>query len=263
METQHRLEGSRLVNLMPFVCMPERISVVRLKTALRFRPPGVALAQAGTFIHNGDEIWSFTPLRTLERAFGAMFDASLSQAHARPEIEADTAGRKIMSWLLRKHFERYLDRFSAMGLFVEGDANAPRVYFRGMEGRASTISYKTRDQLEVSRNVVVQRCGGRRPWFKNEGLGYRAVTLGGVWGMAIEPFYIFTGVDAKKPLPYAAQIERLSRWNGRDAKTGNGHLTFWEDFLTLGAPIADLREDAVDNLLLGRSLLQLPRQMAS
>ena len=38
--------------------MPDRLSVVRLKTALRFRPPGVDLARAGIFIHNGDEIWS-------------------------------------------------------------------------------------------------------------------------------------------------------------------------------------------------------------
>jgi hypothetical protein len=79
----------------------------------------------------------------------------------------------------------------------------------------------------------------------------------------IEPFYIFTGADAKKPLPYAAQIERSSRWNGRDAKTGNGHLAFWEDFLTMGAPLADLREKEINDLLLGRSLLQLPRQIAS
>jgi hypothetical protein len=261
METQHRLDGSALVNLLPFVALPERISIARLRTALRFRPPGVSLGQAGVFIHNGDEIWSFTPLPTLARALGAMLDPALSRSTTRLEIETSGAGRKVMSWLLRKHFERYLERFDAKGLFIEGDANAPRAYFHGM-GRASTISYRNRAQIEVLRNVVVQRCGGRRPWFKNEGLGYRVVTLGGVWGVAIEPFYIFTGADAKKPLPYAAQIERSSRWNGRDAKTGTPHLTFWEDFLTLGEPLADLRQDGADSLLIGRSLLQLPRQVA-
>jgi hypothetical protein len=80
--------------------------------------------------------------------------------------------------------------------------------------------------------------------------------------VAIEPFYIFTGADAGKPLPYAAQIERSARWNGRDARTGASHLAFWEDLLTLGAPLADLRQDQVDNLFLGRSLLQLPRRIA-
>jgi hypothetical protein len=262
METKHHLEGSRLVNFMPFVSMPEHVSVVRLKTALRFRPPGVALAQAGTFIHNGDEVWSFTPLPTLHQALEMMLDAPLSRSCTRAEVEVGATGRKVMSWLLRKHFERYLERFTGTGLFIEGDANAPRAYFHGAQGKPWTITYKTRDQVEASRNVVVQRCGGRRPWFKNEGLGYRVVVLGGVWGIAVEPFYIFTGADARKPLPYAAQIERSSRWNGRDAKTGDGHLAFWEDFLTLGAPLADLRDHEIDTLLLGRSLLQLPRQIA-
>jgi hypothetical protein len=262
METQHRLEGSRLLNFMPFVAMPERISVVRLGTALRFRPPGVTLAQAGTFIHNGDEIWSFTPLPSLMRAFGKMVEAPLCRSRARLEIEAGASGRKMVSWLLRKHFERYLARFSATGLVVEGVANGPRAYFQGAHGEPLTITYMTNGQIEDSRNVVVQRCGGRRPWFKNEGLGYRVVALGGVWGVAIEPFYIFTGPDAKKPLPYAAQIERSSRWNGRDAKTGNGHLAFWQDFLTLGSQLVDLRESEIDDLLLGRSLLDLPRQIA-
>jgi hypothetical protein len=261
METNHRLEGSELVNLLPFVSLPERVSIARLRTALRFRPPGVALARAGTFIHNGDEIWSFTPLPVLTGALDAMLDPSLSRSLPRLAIEASADGRKVLSWLLRKRFERYLERFSAKGLFVEGDANAPRAYFHSA-GNASTISYRTRDGIDAPRNVVVQRCGGRRPWFKNEGLGYRVVALGGVWGMTIEPFYIFTGADAKKPLPYAAQIERSARWNGRDAKTGASHLLFWEDFLTLGAPLADLRQDEVDHLFLGRSLLQLPRQVA-
>src|SRR5271154_6910063 len=106
METTHHLEGSRLVNLLPFISMPERLSVARLKTALRLRPPGVDLAQAGTFIHNGDEIWSFTPLPVLAGALGPMLDAALCQSRPRLEIEATAAGRRLLSWLLRKHFER-------------------------------------------------------------------------------------------------------------------------------------------------------------
>jgi hypothetical protein len=227
METKHQVEASEIVNLLPFVSMPEQLSIVRLRTALRFKPASLDLARAGTFIHNGDEIWSFTPLPVLT--------ASL---------------------------ERYLLRFGAQGLFIEGDPNAPRAYFHGQDGKPRTISYTTRESAQASRNVVVQRCGGRRPWFKNEGLGYQVMALGGVWGVAIDPFYIFTGSDAKKPLPFAAQIERSNRWNGRDAKTGSGHLTFWEDFLTLGEPLVDLRQENVDNLFLGRSLLQLPRRSA-
>ncbi|MBV8963584.1 MAG: hypothetical protein JOY97_10885 [Hyphomicrobiales bacterium] len=262
METKHQAEASQIVNLLRFVSMPEQISIVRLRTALRFKPPSVALARAGTFIHNGDEIWSFTPLPILVSSLETILEPELSRSRPRFEIEAVGSGLKVLSWLLRKHFERYLLRFGAQGLFIEGDPNAPRAYFHGQEGKGRAISYPTRESAQASRNVVVQRCGGRRPWFKNEGLGYQVMALGGVWGVAIDPFYIFTGSDAKKPLPFAAQIERSTRWNGRDAKTGRSHLTFWEDFLTLGEPLVDLRQENVDNLFLGRSLLQLPRQLA-
>jgi hypothetical protein len=262
METKHQVEASEIVNLLPFVSMPEQLSIVRLRTALRFKPASLDLARAGTFIHNGDEIWSFTPLPALAASLEAIMDPGLSRSRPRLEIEAAAPGRKVLSWLLRKHFERYLLRFGAQGLFVEGDPNAPRAYFHGQDGKPRTISYTTRESAQASRSVVAQRCGGRRPWFKNEGLGYQVMALGGVWGVAIDPFYIFTGSDAKKPLPFAAQIERSNRWNGRDAKTGSGHLTFWEDFLTLGEPLVDLRQENVDNLFLGRSLLQLPRRSA-
>jgi hypothetical protein len=263
MDTTHQLDACRVVNLLPFVSMPDRVSVVRLRTALRFRPPSLALARAGIFIHNGDEIWSFTALPALTSALDVMLDRALGRSCPRAEVEADPSGRKVLSWLLRKHFERYLGRFGAEGLFVERGPDGSRAYFHGQAGKARSLSYTSRMVGKASRNVVVQRWGGRRPWFKNEGLGYQVLRLGGVWGVAIEPFYIFTGADARKPLPFAAQIERSSRWNGRDARTGASHLTFWEDVFTAGAPLVDLRQDGVDNLFLGRSLLQLPSQAAS
>jgi hypothetical protein len=262
METKRQLEDYQLVNLLPFVSLPDKVSIVRLRTALRFKSPTVALARAGIFIHNGDEIWSFTPLPILTSVLETMLDPQLCRSCARPELEAAPGGRKVLSWLLRKHFERYLSRFTTLGLFVEGNPETPRAYFHGKDGKARTISYAARNGGEASRNVVVQRWGGRRPWFKNEGLGYHVLPLGGMWGVTLTPFYVFTGSNAKKPLSFAEQIARASRWNGRDVKTGIGHLTFWEDFLTSGAPIVDLRQDGVDNLLLGRSLLQLPRQPA-
>jgi hypothetical protein len=190
-----------------------------------------------------------------------VIDDKLSRSCRRHEIEAAPDGQKVLSWLLRKHFEQYLGRFALEGLYVEGNPKAPRAFFHGAAGKVTRLVYRTRDGAEASRNVVMQRWGGRRPWFKNEGFGYRTLILGGVWGVAIEPFYIFTGADAKKPLPYAAQIERSARWNGRDARIGATHLTFWEDFLTRGAPLADLHQEQLDNLSLGRSLLQLPARI--
>src|SRR5579871_6465796 len=141
MDNKHQLDTYRVVNLLPFVSMPDRVSIVRLRTALRFRPPNLALAKAGIFIHNGDEVWSFTPLPTITAALDVMLDKDLGRSRPRAEIEADPTASKVLSWLLRKHFERYLGRFSAQGLFVEGDINGSRAYFHGQGGKARSITY--------------------------------------------------------------------------------------------------------------------------
>jgi len=259
MENKLQLEPCQRVKVLPFVSLPNAISIVRLRTALRFRPPGLGLARSGVFIHNGDEIWSFTALPTLITSLETLADPQRSRVCACSEIQATLQGRKVLSWLLRKHFEDYLSRFSVHGLYVEGNPSAPRAYFLGKNGKALAIRYCTQDGVQESRNVVVRRCGERRQWFKNEGLGYQVVTLGGLYGVQLEPFYIFTGSDANKPLPFAEQIERSSHWNGRDVKIGARHLAFWEDYLTSGTPLADLSPGGAINLVLGRSFLQLPQ----
>ena len=65
MENKLQLEPYQRVKVLPFISLPNVISIARLRTALRFRPPGLGLAHSGVFIHNGDEIWSFTALPTL------------------------------------------------------------------------------------------------------------------------------------------------------------------------------------------------------
>jgi hypothetical protein len=255
-ETERQSKAIKRPNVLPFVYMPDHISVVRLKLALRHRPPSLSLTQLGTFIHNGDEIWSFAPLPILCAALESVLNPELTQSRARVEIEATSTEGKALSWLLRKHFERYLSHFSGDGLFLEGDTRDPRAYFQGKNGKPRTITYVSGSNSAVSRNVVVQRWGGRRPWFKNEGFRYDIVANGRDWGVAITPFYICTGADSKTPLSFALQIELSKRWNGRDVKTGRGHFLFWRDFLARGAPLVDLREEHIDNLFLGGSLAE-------
>src|ERR1700722_12358684 len=188
METKVPLETSQVTNLLPFVSIPDQVSVVRLKTALRFRPSGLELAKAGVFIHNGDEIWSFAPLPVLASALELMVDPAYSQCRSRSEIEAAPIGRNVLSWLLRKHFEQYLWRFSAQGLVVESeDPSGARAFFHGQNGKTRKISYPTQGSGEASRKVVVQCWGGKRPCFRNEGFGYQILASDDVWGVAIEP----------------------------------------------------------------------------
>jgi hypothetical protein len=260
MEIKDQLEASRVVNLLPFVSIPDQVSIVRLKTALRFKPPSVELAKAGVFIHSGDEIWSFTPLSVLTSALEIMLDTAHSQSRSRSQIESDSIGRRVLSWLLRKHFEQYLWRLSAQGLVVEtADPSGSRAFFHGQDGKARKISYLTQGAGEASRKVVVQCWGGKRPCFRNEGFGYQMLASEDVLGVAVDPFFLFTGPDTRKPLPYAVQIMHSKHWS---TKTGMSHLTFWVEFLTKGEAFVDLRDEHVHNLFLGRSLLQIPPHSA-
>jgi hypothetical protein len=242
---------SRGVGVLPFVSMPDYISIVRLKTALRFKASGVDLKNVGVFIHSGDEIWSFTPLPVLTAALEAITDKDHCEYRSRHSLEAGSSGCKILSWLLRKHFERYLWRFSGQGLFVEGDPMSPRAFFHGENASVRNISY-TADAHQATRKVVVQCAGGKRPWFRNEGFGYQALPFENFWGVAMEPFFLFTGPDASKPLPYAAQNVHSKH---HSTKTGQSHLSFWIDFLSSGAALIDLRDRYVDTLFLGRALV--------
>jgi hypothetical protein len=148
-------------------------------------------------------------------------------------------------------------RFSVQGLVVEtADPSGSRAFFHGQDGKARKISYPIQAGEEASRKVVVQCWGGKRPCFRNEGFGYQILASEDVWGVAIEPFFLFTGPDTRKPLPYAVQITHSKHWN---TKTGMNHLTFWVDFLTKGEAFIDLRDERVHNLFLGRSLLRIPR----
>jgi hypothetical protein len=256
-ETKDRSQTSQLANLLPFVSVPDQVSVVRLKAALRLKPSSLKLAKAGVFIHNGDEIWSFTPLPVLTSALEPMADPAYSHYRSYSEIKADSIGHNVLSWLLRKHFEQYLWRFSAHGLVVDSkDPSSSRAFFCGQGGRPRKISYPTQNQDVASRKVVVYCRGGKRPNFRNEGFGYQILASADVRGVAIEPFFLFTGPNATKPLPYAAQIAHSKHWN---TKTGIKDLTFWIDFLTKGEAFVDLRDEHVDNLFLGRSLLQIRR----
>jgi hypothetical protein len=257
METKDRLGTSQVTNLLPFVSIPDQVSVVRLKTALHLRPSSLELAKTGVFIHNGDEIWSFTPLPVLTSALELIVDAAYSRYRSRSEIRTGSIGHNQLSWLLRKHFEQYLWRFSAQGLVVEtGDPSGSRAFFHGQDGKVRKISYRTQSTEETSRKVVIQCWGGKRPCFRNEGFGYQILASEDVWGVAIEPFFLFTGPDTRKPLPYAIQVAHSKHWN---TKTEMNHLTFWVDFLTKGEAFVDLRDEHVHNLFLGRSLLQIRR----
>lgn len=99
---------------------------------------------------------------------------------------------------------------------------------------------------------------GYKAWFENEGFGYEVTQMDGVWGVRIKPFYMFTGRDAKKPLPSFARTARATRRMKLDRNQNlENDLTFWGRFLSQGAQTSNLGQQHVDDLLLGGSFVSV------
>jgi len=253
-----RPTGVYIFNVLPFASLPDEVSIVRLRVAFRERPRELALDEAGTFLVRSDyEIWSFAPLPILTAALGSIADIKASQTRTRAEIEAGPEDRKVLSWLLRKHFERHLTRFTPHGLIRE-EGKRRRAYFEGRDGKPRTFVYSTPRKKGVKRDVVKQRADGARAWFENEGFGYEVTQVAGVWAVRIKPFYMFTGRDARKPLPAFTRTARATRRIKLDRnKNVEDDLTFWGRFLSESGPTINIGQDHVDDLILEGTFLTI------
>lgn len=250
-----------VLNFIPFVSIPDTLSVVKLTGSWRARPGHLPIDEAGTFIVQGDEyIWSFAALPVLHAVFGPYADQSAGRALRRSEIEADPDQRRVLSWLLRKHFERHLRGFGLRGLVIEeGKKRGRRAYFEGNAGGARCHVYDSPARKNIQRWVVKQRGpDGYKAWFENEGFGFEVTQMDGVWGVRIKPFYMFTGRDAKKPLPSFARTAKATRRMKLDRNQNvENDLTFWGRFLSQGAQTINLGQQHVDDLILGGSFVSV------
>jgi hypothetical protein len=249
-----------VLNFIPFISIPDMVSMVKLKGPWSDRPKHLPLEEAGTFAVQGDNhVWSFAPLPILRSIFGPYCDQDASRAWRRGEIESDPDLRRVLSNLLRRHFERHLRAFMAQGLILEdGKQRGRRAYFEGNDGKPRCHIYDSPMRKNIQRWVVKQRADGFRAWFENEGFGYEITQMDGVWGVRIKPFYMFTGRDAKKPLPSFARTSRATRRMKLDRNANvENDLTFWGRFLSQGAQTINIGQQHVEDLLLSGSFLSV------
>jgi hypothetical protein len=177
----------------------------------------------------------------------------------RAEIEGDPDLARVLSWLLRKHFEGHLHTLKAKGLMIEPDRRTNRrAYFFGVNGGPRLLIYDTPSRRGVPREVVKQRGEAPRAWFENEGVGYEVTRLGSLWAVRVKPFYMFTGPDATTPLPgYARTAKATRRMKFDRNQSVESDLTFWGRFLSQGAPVLNLGRGPVEDLLLEGAFLSL------
>ena len=138
-----------------------------------------------------------------------------SRVERRVDLEADPDRRRVLSWLLRRHLERHIFSFTPVGLEREDRKNAKRAYFVGEGPEPRVLRYDSVLRRNIRREVVKRRADGEKAWFENEGFGYEVKALGDTWAVRIKPFYMFTGSDARTPLPSFTRTARATRTRPR------------------------------------------------
>jgi len=248
--------GLYMLNVLPFSAVPERLSIVRLHTPLWNRPRTIDLEECGTFVKRGMELWSFVPLPVLTSLLEPIVDKKASVSLTRQEIEASPDSKRVVSWLLRNHFEYELQSFEERdGLIIE-ESRRHRAYFAGKDKGPRTIVWDSAQKRGNRREVVKRRADPPRAWFENEGFGYEIVDMGGIWCVRIKPFYMFTGPDAFTPLPAFTRAAKATRRIKFDRnKSVEADLTFWASFLGRGAETMNVGDLHVDDLLIDMNFL--------
>lgn len=250
--------GTYILNLMPFAALPATVSRVTVSGTLEAISRIVPLNEIGTALVRGGELWSFAPPALLHAVLEPVMTEAAVRESPREEVEADPDPARVLSWLLRKHFEGHLRRLHRRGLMIEADRRTNRrAYFFGERGPRLLV-YDTPVRRGVEREVVKQRGDRPRAWFENEGVAYEIARLGPLWGVRVKPFYMFTGPDAQTPLPgYARKAKATRRMKYDRNQSVESDLTFWARFISQGAPVLNLGQGPVDDLLLEGAFVSL------
>jgi hypothetical protein len=248
--------GLYVLNVLPFSAIPENVSIVRLTVPWRERPRTIDLRKLGTFVDRGMELWSFVPLSILTALLDPIADKKTSESKPRKEIEACPDTKRVLSWLLRKHFEYEVGGFEDQDGLILEYGRKHRAYFAGKDKGPRTIVWNSAQKRGNRREVVKRRGDPPRVWFENEGFGYDIVDMGGIWCVRIKPFYMFTGPDASTPLPAFTRAVKATRRIKFDRnKSVEADLTFWANFLARGSETMNVGDLHVDDLLIDMSFL--------
>lgn len=256
---ERRPIGTYVVNLMPFSSLPPTVSRVCVSGNMQAIVKKVPLDGIGTALVHSGEFWSFAPAPLLHAVLKPVMTEQNVRETPRDVLAADPDSAHILSWLLRKHFESHLHALRGQGLMIEPNRKSNRrAYFFGEKNGPRMMIYDTPHRRGVPREVVKQRGDSPRIWFENEGIAYEIARLGSVWGVRVKPFYMFTGPDARTPLPgYARTAKATRRMKFDRNQSVESDLTFWGRFLSRGAPVVNLGCGPVRDLLLEGSFMSL------
>lgn len=257
--------GTYFINMLPFAAMPQTVTWLKVKAAswseLEERVP---MHEAGVLLFEkyAGIVWSFAPAALLSSIFSPVLLASAEEI-AISDMEKDPDLRRKLSWLLRRHFEAKLKTFETDGLVLERAKKRPakRAYFQSLNLRNRPIVYDTPAKRNVKRDVVKRRGDDANTWFECEGFGYEIITLGGVWGVRIKPFYMFAGRDGVSPLPNYMRASKSTKRIRFDRNANvESDLVFWGRYLSGGEQTINIGDQHTADLLLEGSFYSVDVQ---
>lgn len=247
--------GTYLINFLPLASMPDTLTHLRIRGTWTDLERHTELRSAGTFVfeaRSGD-LWTFLPLETATRIFSSVLDGP-GRTIPIGECQDDPILSRKLSWLLRKHFERFLSGFSDEGLVIERSKNgspAKRAYFQSKNRQDRIYQYDSPSRRNIKRGVAKRRGDDRQPWFECEGFGYEVVNFTGLWGIRIKPFYMFTKSDGISPLPGYMRTRRATRRIRFDRNQSvESDMVFWGRFLSQGSQTINISDMLEGDLLL-------------
>jgi hypothetical protein len=258
-----------ITNLLPVLVMPKYVSAIPLKHR-RAAQSSLSLEirkELPEFIFHDDHVLSFAA----PELFGAYPAGELlfDRATIEPleEMMGDEDQRRLIVWLLHRHWAGFLWHFAEDGLTVE--SRQKRAYFlhrSPYKTEVCYVSYSSRMGRKIKRGVVKRRGAFDKIWHENEGLQYAAVCVDGQWALQLKPIYVFTGPDGWTPLPPHTQTRRAtSRFKFDRNKSVEDDLTFWARYLSRTAPVINIGGFGVEDLVLSSSYCQaeLPTALLS
>jgi hypothetical protein len=251
--------GTYIINLLPFSSVPPSVARVHVSGNLETIAKKVPLHEIGTALVHSGELWTFSPAPVVKAILKPVMVERAVRSDSVEKLMSEVETTRILSWLLRKHFESHIHGLRGQGFMIEPDRKSNRrAYFVGEQNGPRLLVYDTPHRRGVSREVVKQRGETPRVWFENEGIAYEIARVGSIWGVRVKPFYMFTGPDARTPLPgYARTAKATRRMKFDRNQSVESDLVFWSRFIAGGKPIVNLGRGLVDDLLLEGAFLSL------
>lgn len=240
-------------NLLPFRVIPQKISVLPLRDKPLLDAPlfdkDELPQEFPIFIKHDNKLISFADLRQFEDFAERRGYLDQLQRPTVNEFNSNVDSRRLFVWLVGKHWDFFLQRWTEQGLFV--DYKKKRAYFTLIEGEKNRIIYNSRARKGVKRDVVKRRERGKFVEHENEGIFYSIVEFADFWTMQIKPFYMFTRADGITPIPSYMMTRRATRRFKFDRnKSVDDDLTFWARYLSGGQPSISIGGVGVEDLII-------------